>query len=706
MFNNFGVHISNIFRCAEQERFTMHHPYVGTEHLLLAILKCDREMALYLENYKLTYESFKKELNLVVGNATKSMEINLYTPLLKRVINNALENAKEDNNGIVTVKHLVLSILEEGEGIAIRLLISSGIDIDDIYDSLNKNNKFSNKKLEIYETGTLLNENIDFNENVIGRDKEIEQIIETLLRKKKNNPILIGDAGVGKTAIVEELTRRIERKEVPDNLFNTKIVSLEMGSLVSGTKYRGEFEEKLTKIIKELESNQNIILFIDEIHAMVSAGGAEGAITAGDIFKPALARGKIKCIGATTTLEFQKFFGSDKALMRRFEIINIKEPNKFETKDILMKVKCEYENHHQVIIPDVIIDKIIYYTDTFIKNKKNPDKAIDFLDSVCSKVKTQNNNFIEKKKLYKRLDELKKEKEICIKKNNYDEALNIYSEELNINKKLKNYSNNNKKLIIKEEDIINVLESKTNIIFCKDKLSCFDNIESIINKELYGVEKYTKLIIEEIKNNLQNKKCFLKFYLDGGTGLGKSSLVKILADNIPNVNFLRIDLKEFGESYDINKLIGVTQGYVGYNDDYLFNKLKNNEFSIILFDNYAYAHKNIKELIKEILKEGYITDNRGEKVYFNNSFVFVTDDKIKTNKVGFNNLDNLNEENDLSLLVDLHITFESLTKDILTSFLKAKNISNIEEIINKSNYEKYNYKNISKLIKENNLINT
>ena len=242
-------------------------------------------------------------------------------------------------------------------------------------------------------------------------------------------------------------------KGVPENLYNTKVVSLEMGSLVSGTKYRGEFEEKLTKIINELENDNKIILFIDEIHSMVNAGGAEGAITAGDIFKPALARGKIKCIGATTNFEYNKYFSSDKALMRRFEVINVEEPSKEETKNILMKVKDEYERHHNVIINENIVESVIKYTDSFITNKKNPDKAIDFLDSVCSKVKTDNNYCLEKKNLYIKLDELKKQKEICVKKNDYDEALNIYNEELKINKMLKKM-NVNKELLVSENDII------------------------------------------------------------------------------------------------------------------------------------------------------------------------------------------------------------------------------------------------------------
>ncbi len=703
MFNNFGVHVANIFKTAERERYALHHPYVGTEHLLLAILLCDEEIANYLKNYKLTYESFKKELTLVVGSATKASEFNLYTPLLKRVINNALENAKENNNGLVTPKHLVLAILEEGEGIAIRLLIGMGIDIDEMYESLNKSNKLTSKKLEIYETGILLNDTVDFNECVIGRDKEIDLIIETILRKKKNNPILIGDAGVGKTAIVEELTRRIMKREVPDNLFDTKIVALEMGSLVSGTKYRGEFEEKLTKIIKELESEGNIILFIDEIHAMVNAGGAEGAITAGDIFKPALARGKIKVIGATTVEEYNKFFSGDKALMRRFEVINVSEPKTRETKEILLKVKSEYESHHNVIIPSKMIDKIIYYTDKFITTKKNPDKAIDFLDSVCAKVKTQSNNSLAKKELYKKLEEIKKLKEESIKENNYDKALELYQEELKIKDELKHYQVN-KKPKIQESDIISVLENKTNMIFTKEKLSFLKDIEKQIDKELYNVTNYTKIISNLIKNNLLNKEGFLKVYLEGGAFLGKSTIVKKYAENIPGATFLRIDLKEYKTSYDINKLLGTTQGYVGYNDEHLFSRLKNNNFTIILFDNYKGAHQSIKDLIKDILKEKVITDNRGEKIYFNNTFIFITDDTINDKKIGFNNKNEIEEYNELYDLVDEVVKFNNLDLDTLTNYLKIKKVKNIDKIIKNSSYEKYNYKNIEKLIKEDSLI--
>lgn len=702
MFKNFDINVVNIFKCAEKERTKLKHPYVGTEHLLLSILKNDNEMKDYFANLNLTYESFKRELIMIVGTSHTDFSMNLYTPMLKRVINNALINAKENNDGKVTTRHLLLSILEEGEGIAIRLLIGMGLDIDKVYDDLN-NYKLTNKKLEIFNIGTLLNENVNFNENVIGRDKEISLIIETLLRKKKNNPILIGDAGVGKTAIVEELVRRIERKEVPESLYNTKIVSLEMGALVSGTKYRGEFEEKLTKIIKELETNENIIVFIDEIHSMVNAGGAEGAISAGDIFKPALARGKIKCIGATTNHEYNKFFSKDSALMRRFEVVNIQEPKVLETKNILLKVKNEYELHHGVIITDEVIEKIIYYTNEFITNKKNPDKAIDFLDSVCAKAKTDHNYNEKTQKMHQELNRLREEKNKYLKNNDYDNALKMYTKELEINKKIANKMSS-KKILIKEEDILEVLENKTNLIFNEDKIKSLDNIKNIVSDKLYGIEEETNKIIDLIKNNFYNKKGFLKAYLEGEAYLGKSSLIKIISENIPRCDFLKIDLGEYNSTYDINKLIGTTQGYVGYNDEHIFTRLKNNNFTIILFDNFDKAHKNIKEFIKGLLKEKYITDNQGSKIYFNNTFIFITNDIESTNKVGFeNNLVNKNSS-ELEDLVDDVIVFSKLTKDKLNKYLDKLKVEDKEYIIKNSEFEKFNYKNINRLIK-NNLIN-
>lgn len=702
MFNNFGINISNLFKVAEKERYELKHPYVGTEHLLLAILKCDEELKSFLSKYNLTYDNFKKELILVVGTSSKSTTINLYTPMLKRVINTAISNSKEKCNGVVSSKELLLAIIEEGEGIAIRLLLGMGIDTDIIYSKLNDNIK-SNKKLEIFEVGVLLNSNINMNEQVIGRDKEIDSIIETLLRKKKNNPLLIGDAGVGKTAIVEEFVRRIEKKEVPEDLFDKKVVSLEMGALVSGTKYRGEFEEKLTKIIKELENNPDIILFIDEIHSMVNAGGAEGAINASDIFKPALARGDVKCIGATTTEEYQRYFQKDKALMRRFEVINICEPNNEETKDILYKIKNEYETHHNVNITDDNINLIVSLADKFIKNKKNPDKSIDFLDSVCSRVKSLNNYNVMKKDFYNKLSKLREEKEKAVSSNDYDKAVLIYSEEVNINNKL-NSNLSKLKYNISEKDIIEVLENKTNMVFTLDKMKFLDNIKVNVNSKLFNLENETNMICELIKNNLINKMGCLKVYLEGGKYLGKSSLVKIIGESFPKANYIRIDLSEFRSSTDINKLIGTTQGYIGYGDEHLLSRVKNNNFNIIHFDNYSLCHDNVKELIKEILKEKCIRDNLGEKIYFDNSFIFITDDIIKKSSVGFSNEQGENVESELYGLVDKVIKFKSLDKKTVLNYLDKYEIEDKDEILNKCNYEIYNYKKLCKMVTDKLLV--
>ena len=322
MFNNFGFIGSKLLKDAELERINLHHPYVGSEHLLLAILKGDSESKKILEDAGLTYQKFKQELIDIVGVPKKNIDINLYTPLLKRILSNALNDAKENNKGIVTESHLIIAMLDEGEGIAIRIMLGLNINLDDLYDELKvKPQDIKKEKLEILNIGRVLNDLVDEFDEVVGRDKEIDNIIEVLLRKKKSNPLLIGPAGVGKTAIVEELARRISAKEVPFPLLNKKIIELPMGDLVSGTKYRGEFEERLTKIIKEVIKNKNIILFIDEVHTMVNAGGAEGAINASDILKPYLARGDLKVIGATTTEEYERFIAKDKALERRFETI-------------------------------------------------------------------------------------------------------------------------------------------------------------------------------------------------------------------------------------------------------------------------------------------------------------------------------------------------------------------------------------------------
>ena len=389
MYNNFTEEARKILMKAKEEMKDLKHPYVGSEHLLLAILKDDNDISYRLKDFNLDYNKLKKEIIEIVGLGTKVSDCFLYTPLLKRVLENAMYDSKENNNGNVTVNHLFSAILEEGEGIAIRILIGMDIDLDELYNEFAYKvpvKKGKNKKLLVEELGVDLTKNAsDGNiDPVVGREEEINRVIEILSRRKKNNPILIGQAGVGKTAIVEELSRLISIGNVPNNLKNKRIISLDMSVAVAGTKYRGEFEEKINKILKELEENDDIILFIDEIHTLVGAGGAEGAIDASNIFKPALARNKMRCIGATTTNEYKKYIEEDKALDRRFQKVDVKVPSIKTVRQILLKLRDTYSNFHKSIISDEIIDYIIELLNKYIKNRYKTEKSKNKLDEICA----------------------------------------------------------------------------------------------------------------------------------------------------------------------------------------------------------------------------------------------------------------------------------------------------------------------------------
>ena len=356
MFSNFEFEAQNILVKAKIEMNELKHPYIGTEHLVLSILKNDNVVSDKLKKYNLTYDKFKNEIIRIIGVGSRESSLFLYTPLLRKVIENAVLDSKENNDGNVTTMHLFSALLESGEGIAIRIFLGMNINLSEMYDDfslglIKKSKVKKGKKMLIEELGVNLTERAKNNEldPVIERDDEIKRLLEVLCRRCKNNPILIGEAGVGKTAIVEELARMIVSGMVPNILKDKKIISLDMASAVAGTKYRGEFEDRMKKILKEIEENPDIILFIDEIHTLVGAGGAEGAIDASNILKPALARGKVRCIGATTLAEYKKYIEKDGALDRRFQKIIIEEPSSLKTKKILASLKPIYENYHKVV---------------------------------------------------------------------------------------------------------------------------------------------------------------------------------------------------------------------------------------------------------------------------------------------------------------------------------------------------------------------
>lgn len=703
MFNNFGFIGSKLLKFAEEERKELSHPYVGSEHLLLAILKEESKTKEILEDAGLTYKKFRQELIDIVGIPKKNIEINLYTPLLKRILSNALSDAKENNKGIVTESHLLIAMLDEGEGIAIRIMIGMNINLDDLYDELKvKPQDIKNEKLEILNVGRVLNDKIDEFEEVIGREKEINEVIEVLLRKKKSNPLLIGAAGVGKTAIVEELARRIENKEVPYPLLNKKIIDLPMGDLVSGTKYRGEFEERLTKIIKEVIKNKNIILFIDEVHTMVNAGGAEGAINAGDILKPYLARGELKVIGATTTEEYEKFIAKDKALERRFETILVKEPTLEETREILFGLRSSYEKHHNIKITDKNIEDIVTFANKYLFKKKNPDKSIDLLDSVCAYVKRK--NIVKEKRINyeKKLKELNELKEKYVRDNSFDKALDVcikISElEENITK-LKESKNDD----ITQTDILKVIENKSNIPLFINKEELIKKIKEELFKNILYEESALNKIIDNLKIFYKTEKS-LKLLLVGPSGVGKTSSVKILSKVTGN-NLIRLDMSEYKESSSISKLIGTTQGYIGYDDSFIFKEVKYNPYSIILVDELEKAHPSVMNLFLQIMDEGVIHDSHGEAIDFSHTLIIMTSNAYKNNNVGFNRYskEDLTENFSEEFLgrFDDFVFFNCLTKEQVLDYLKEKlkdEDLDYDKLLKDTSYEKYGFRYINKII--------
>lgn len=735
MFNNFTEEARKVLIEAKNEMQNLKHPYVGSEHLLLAILKYNKEIKDKLRDYNLTYDKLKSQIIKIIGVGSKKNDYFLYTPLLKRIIETSMIDSRENNNGCVTVNHLFSAILEEGEGVAIRIMLGMNLDLDELYHHFTPKiiNTKKGEKLIIDEIGVDLTKQAIENEidPVVGRDDEIKRILEILSRRKKNNPILIGDAGVGKTAIVEELSRLISIGEVPRNLKNKRIISVDMASTVAGTKYRGEFEERIHKMLDELENNDNIILFIDEIHTIVGAGGAEGAIDASNIFKPALARNKMRLIGATTTEEYKKFIENDRALERRFQKVYIGEPKYDKLKEILLKIKKIYENYHHVLIKDDLIDLIIELSNKYIYDRKQPDKAIDILDEVCAHVSLKENKIMKKyNKLNQELKEIINLKKHSVLNNDFEMA-NNYKEKENklmdsINRLELNLYDDIYLTQIKKEDIYKIVSTKTNIpIYAinKDNIKDIDNIKKKLNSIIFGQDNAIDEVInsyKQIKLGYKEDKCF-SYLFAGNSGVGKTLLAKKFA-HLVSKNVIKLDMSEYSESHAVSKLIGSPAGYVGYNDsNYIFDKIKYNPFSVIILDEFDKAHDNIKNLFFQILDDGVLTDAKGDIINFRNTIIIMTTNVgFEQKEIGFKTEISDKKIKDLFGIsfvnrIDKLIMFDDITKKSINKILKY-NINKlrnkykdikikvyknaIDEIIEMSNYKEYGARRISKIIKQ------
>ena len=743
MFSRFSEEAQKALILAKKEMNNLRHPYVGSEHLFLSILSMkDLEITKVLASYNITYEVFKSELIRIVGVGKNANQWFLYTPLLKRVIETAILNSKEKGEVEVSVNELLLAILEEGEGVAIRLLIGLNIDVDEIYNSISKDSKVSNKaihkKLLVEDFAVNLNKKVVGNEvdPVIGRDDEIKSLIEILCRRGKNNPLLIGEAGVGKTAIVEELARRIVEGNVPKPLKGKTILSLPMANLVAGTKYRGEFEERVSKILKELEENDDIIVFIDEVHTIVGAGGAEGAIDASNIIKPALARGKIQLIGATTTYEYHNFIEKDKALNRRFQIIMIEEPTKDKTKEILKKLKPLYEAYHFVSISDDIIDLIVELSSTYIYEYYQPDKSIDILDEVCTKASLlESKNDTELLKINTKLQEVISNKKKAIIKQDFDLASTYKEKEKELltkkNELELNLMTKRKPKKITKEMVADVIYLKTKIPVYeinKSSRKIINDLDKNLKKAVLGQDEIITDLCNRVKKvrlGFQEKPHIESFLFCGRTGVGKTLLVKEFTKLLyGESNFIRLDMSEYKEAHTVSKIIGSPPGYVGFDNHLtILDTIRMHPHSVVLLDEIEKASSEVMKLFLQVLDEGVLTDSRGRKVRFDNVFLFMTTNLGYSNdSIGFteskNNVDieeflgvefvnrigKIYYFNDISSDV-IHKIVEKRLNVLIEGFkkkdLKIKiSPTIVDKVIEESNYEKFGARRVDKVIDE------
>ena len=690
--NNYTEELKRILKNSELIAESLNSSDINSIHFLMSLLKNSNSLTPVLEKHKIDYEEIKSFLT----NKNEPTKYLFYSKELLSSIEGvilSLENIDDE----ITLNLLFNEILSNKNTLCYKTLIKTNTDIENLKKDIKTTNTISSNSI-LKSIGRNLNELAIKKEfdPVIGREKEITRIIEVLKRKNKNNPLLLGEAGVGKTSVVEELASRITKNLVPDFLKGKTIYEVNLSSVIAGTKYRGEFEEKLTKLINELETNNNLILFIDEIHTLVGAGGAEGAIDASNILKPALARGKLSLIGATTLKEYTSSIEKDKALDRRFEPLLINEPNYDETLYILKKIKPNYEKYHNVKIPNNIIELTAKLSDKYIKNRNNPDKSIDILDEICAIT-----SLVEKKttntKIENKIISLTVKKNKCILENNLTKALSLKKEITSLESIQKKNNSLNIKNTVTKAILKEVLETKTNSnIFELSNPSYFTDLNNYLKLNIYEqdhiIDNITKKLICFTKNN---NKLPLTISLKGPTGTGKTYLVKTLSKYL-KTHLITLNMKDYVTSTSITKLIGTTAGYVGYDEKNTpFESLKHHPISIILLEDYNYTHPSIKALFDTISTTGKLTLNNNEIINFENTIIIKTTKEESNHSIGF--IEKPNKQNTL--------TFNSLSvcsiKKIITKQNNTLTDEQINKIIEKSNYLEQNAKQLLNLINEN-----
>ncbi len=649
MMSNFSEEAQNVLNGAREEMMGLKHPYIGTEHLILSILRVDNEIRERLFSYNLSYEGYRKVVMDMVPMGSVEADNFIYTPLLRRVIESSCYMARENGLGDISVRNLFASMLDIGEGTGIRGLVNMGININDLYTEFHSLSRGkSKKKLMVMEFGVCLNDMARDGklDPVIGRDKEVTRVMEILCRRSKNNPVLVGEAGVGKSAIVEEVARRIEFEMVPDRLLGKRIISISMANLVAGTKYRGEFEDRMRKLIKEVEEEDDIVLFIDEVHTLVGAGGAEGAIDASNILKPALARGKFVCIGATTVGEYKKSIRTDSALDRRFQVVSVKEPSMNDARGIIGGLRDIYEVYHNVVLSDEVLDDIVEYADRYIVGRFFPDKAIDVMDEVCAMVSTRGD---EKRKCIRelrgRINLVRRDKNCSILGNRLEEAYKMLREEKRLLGEVDamSFAGKRGRNVVERGDVIEVVERISGVSIYMDRYrgsECMQGFREVIGESFVGSDRVKRALSGIVWKWFYGLGKRRGVYLFAGpTGVGKTMAGKLLGKMLGSGdedNVIRIDMSEFSDSSSVSKVIGSNPGYVGYEDmGSVVERIRNMPSGVILLDEVDKAHSSVMGLFYQIMDEGFIRDNRGNLVNVNNLIVMTTNVGYEKGRVGF-----------------------------------------------------------------------
>ncbi|NFH69484.1 ATP-dependent Clp protease ATP-binding subunit [Clostridium botulinum] len=742
-FNKFTERTQSIILEAQIESQEFKHGYVGTEHLLLGLVKEKGNQSKILNEFGIDDEIVRDMISRYLGYGELQMPEDdiLLTPRAKRLLDESFIEAKKFSHKNVSPEHILMALLNQEEGMAYTILKNLKLDFKEIKDKLfvflngqyvDENEEVKSPKSEKNKTPMLDKYGRDLTQfardggldPVIGRDSENQRVLEILCRRIKNNPCLIGEPGVGKTAVIEGLAQRIIEGNIPEILRDKRIVSLDLTALLAGAKYRGEFEDRLKKVMLEIEKDKSIIIFIDEIHTIIGAGAAEGAIDASNILKPALSRGQIQCIGATTINEYRKHIEKDSALERRFQPVNVGEPSKDETLIILKGLRVKYEEHHNVNITEKALEAAVDLSDRYVTDRFMPDKAIDLIDEACAKVRIKNlippTNL---KSMEEKIKEVTKEKEECIRVQDFEKAADMRDIENNLKEELealrKEWSdkNSNKLLNVDEEDIAEVVSAWTKIPAKKltekesEKLL---KLENILEKRVIGQTE----AVESIAKAVRRARVGIKdpnrpigtFIFLGPTGVGKTELSKALAEAMfgDENSIIRIDMSEYMESNSVSKLIGSPPGYIGYDDGgQLTEAVRRKPYSVVLLDEIEKAHQDVFNILLQIMEDGRLTDSHGKVVNFKNTIVIMTSNvgahQIKKQKaIGFNTSVDENSEYEKmkdNVLEELKRSFKPeflnrIDDTIVFHKLKEEDLLDIVDLMLKSITKRLENKNI------------